>query len=485
MKKLAGAALLLGPLLLGCAGIGPIARNAPVSDAGAEVPAGCPPERLADGEVRLVFLGDSGYGTGSSEWGTPGQEAIAGRINNLSLAPDLVFLLGDNIYWKGSASLYKTRFDDVYQPLIRQCKVHVALGNHDLKGCRAGSAEETAGGCIEKLATALATDRAAQYLRQGIPEQEARERAERETRSETEGEPGVDILRARRANCLPADASAYQDRVPGDCHASAALKHAQFGFGATDEEGPLEERRQRYYSVPWPVPRRDAGGGASADPVARSLVNVLVLDSNTLRARGGLLEDAREDRLQLLWLRRELAWGTGGGAGARAPWKIVAMHHPLHTPRSCACRLFGRCMGGHTDEPALQEQFRSALAGADAPDLVIAAHNHIYARSHPLDASGAPLHEGQGGVRHFVSGGGGAPLYAIERPDRRFARALTMYHFLYLRLTESAAFFWAVDQDGRVRDSGCFERGSNVDRPLSRDFGYADPLPAGCKPPDQ
>jgi hypothetical protein len=480
--RTAGATLLLGALM-GCAGIGPIAGPAPPANLGAaEVPPGCPPERAADGEVRLVFLGDSGYGTGTSEWGTPGQEAIAGRINNLSLVPDLVFLLGDNIYWQGSERLYKTRFDDVYEPLIRQCKVHVALGNHDLKGCRAGAAEETAGSCLEKLEASLTADRAAQYLRQGMPEQEARERAEVETRAEAEGAPGAEILRARRANCLPANASAYQDRVAGACHAAAALKHAQFGFGATDEEGPLEERRQRYYSVPWPVPRRDGADAAPADPAASSLVNVLVLDSNTLRVHGGLLEDGREDRLQLLWLRRELARGAAGGA--RTPWKIVAMHHPLHTPRACACKLFGSCLGGHPDDPGLQEQLRTALAGADAPDLVIAAHNHIYARTHPLDESGAPVLEGQGAVRHFVSGGGGAPLYAIESPDRRFARALTMYHFLYLRLTESAAFYWAVDQDGGVRDAGCFERGSNVDRPLSRDFGYNDPLPAGCKPPE-
>ena len=38
---------------------------------------GCPPERAQDGEVRVVFLGDSGYGTGVSEWGAHGQEAVA------------------------------------------------------------------------------------------------------------------------------------------------------------------------------------------------------------------------------------------------------------------------------------------------------------------------------------------------------------------------------------------------------------------------
>jgi hypothetical protein len=89
---------------------------------------GCPPERAQDGEVRVVFLGDSGYGTGVSEWGAHGQEAIANQVNNLALKPDLVFFLGDNIYWQGSSDLYKTRFDDMYDPLIRECRAHVALG---------------------------------------------------------------------------------------------------------------------------------------------------------------------------------------------------------------------------------------------------------------------------------------------------------------------------------------------------------------------
>ena len=56
-------------LLLGAAG-------AP-QDAAKTVDRGCPPERAPDGEVRIVFLGDSGYGQGFAEWGAQGQDAIA------------------------------------------------------------------------------------------------------------------------------------------------------------------------------------------------------------------------------------------------------------------------------------------------------------------------------------------------------------------------------------------------------------------------
>jgi hypothetical protein len=66
----------------------------PDVDASKQVARGCPPERALNGEVRLVFLGDSGYGEGFSEWGTHGQDAIAQRLAQLTLPPDLVFFLG-------------------------------------------------------------------------------------------------------------------------------------------------------------------------------------------------------------------------------------------------------------------------------------------------------------------------------------------------------------------------------------------------------
>ena len=151
-----------------------------------------------------------------------------------------------------------------------------------------------------------------------------------------------------------------------------------------------------------------------------------------------------------------------------AHWKILGMHHPPHTPRACACKLFGKCVGGHGDELALDQQLNDAFEGLEPPDIVMSAHNHIYARSHPLDGDGKLREGGPGrGVRYFVTGGGGAPLYGIHGGDDRWASALTMYHFVYMRLTATSAFFWTIDESGQVRDSGCFEKGSNVDHPLA------------------
>jgi Calcineurin-like phosphoesterase len=463
------------------------------ADASKEVARGCPPERALNGEVRLVFLGDSGYGEGFSEWGTHGQDAIAQRLAQLTLPPDLVFFLGDNIYWRGNADLFKSRFDDVYDPLIRDCKVHVALGNHDIMGCRAVEPNERWESCLQELSASLVADRKARYMRQGIAEAEAARKAEADTAAESAGDLAAEAIRTRRGNCLPGDATAYEDpgaRKKSACFAKEALSHAQFGFGTVERGEPPAHQRQRYYSILWPLPRLTPAGKKAdpAVPEVRPLVDVMVLDSNTLDVGGSVLGPPqpgreREDQLQLLWLRNAMSQWVQAPDDKSRVWKIVAMHHPVFTPRSCACKIFGKCIGGHSDEPGLQKQLQKTLEDLEPPDLMLTAHNHIYARSHPLDAEGKPVTSGKGGVRYFVSGGGGGPVYAVRGADSRFAKALTSYHFIYFRLTATTAFYWAMDAGGRVKDSGCFEKGSSVDFALSPDFNYDDSLPSRCGAP--
>lgn len=447
---------------------------------------GCPPERARDGEVRLAFLGDSGYGTGVSEWGTHGQEAIAERLNTLDLKPDLVFFLGDNIYWLGNAELYKSRFDDMYDPLIRECRAHVALGNHDVKGCRAVEAYDKWESCFGELRSALMADLKARHLRQGMSEEEATERADAEAEAEMAGALEAEAIGSAKTNCLAGDASAYENESAGTCHAGDALAHAQFGFGSIDKGDPPKSERQRYYSILYPLPKTSPAGVPTkpAEPEERPLVDVMVLDTNTLHVEGSVLgksDQPREDRLQMLWLRSAMSqWVPTPGDNRQRVWKILGMHHPPRTPRGCACKAFGKCLGGHGDEKALDEQLKEAFEGLDPPDLVMGAHNHLYARSHPMDLDGNPVTEGPGAVRYFVTGGGGAPLYGIPKGDLRWARTASIYHFVYMRLTSTSAFFWTIDENGRVQDSGCFEKGSSVDLPLSPDFAYDDALPPRC-----
>jgi hypothetical protein len=447
---------------------------------------GGPPERAQDGEVRIVFLGDSGYGEGFSEWGAQGQDAIAARLASLAPEPDLVFFLGDNIYWRGSAELYKTRFDDVYEPIIRGCKAHVALGNHDVKGCRAVEESKSRESCLQDLRASMESDRKARYLRQGLTEDEAAAKAKVEVAAESAGELTQEAIR-QRGNCLPGDATAYVEQVAGrqSCNAAAALAHTQFGFGSVEKGNPPSPFRQRYYSILWPLPKVSPGKATEAAARPRPIVDVFVLDSNTLDVAGGLLAGGegrrREDQLQLLWLRSAMELPAPGET--HRIWKILAMHHAPRTPRACVCRILGKCLGGHGDQEGLDAQLDKALEDLDPPDLVFAAHNHIYARSLPLDRDGRAVTTGTGGVRYFVTGGGGGPLYSVKEKDARFPVSLNAYHFVYVRLTATSAFFWTIDAGGKVRDSGCFDKGSNVDRPLAPSFRYSDSLPPRCSVP--
>ena len=154
----------------------------------------------------------------------------------------------------------------------------------------------------------------------------------------------------------------------------AALSHAQFGFGSVEKGDPPAHLRQRYYSILWPLPKLTRAGEVAdpaAGPPTRPLVDVMVLDSNTLDVDGGMLGERdgrrREDELQLLWLRNAMSqWLPAPGETHRI-WKFVAMHHPPYTPRSCACRIFGKCLGGHGDETGLREQLEQDARGPGAP----------------------------------------------------------------------------------------------------------------------
>ncbi|HVR70917.1 MAG TPA: metallophosphoesterase [Vicinamibacteria bacterium] len=82
-------------------------------------------------QSRLVFMGDTGTGDAN-------QYAVRDQL--LRRPPQFVFLLGDNIYTKGRPRFFKSRYDDVYAPLMaRGVRFHAALGNHDVYECRAAA----------------------------------------------------------------------------------------------------------------------------------------------------------------------------------------------------------------------------------------------------------------------------------------------------------------------------------------------------------
>jgi hypothetical protein len=205
-------------------------------------------------------------------------------------------------------------------------------------------------------------------------------------------------------------------------------------------------------------------------------VRVLVADSNTLDVLGGLLAPPagngphRTDALQLLWMENQLRTAPEGA------WTFTVMHHPPFSPRGCVFRFLGQCVGGHDDESTLKAQLLQAWGpaandrdnGRYHPDFVFTAHNHFYARTRALDALGYPTTSAAGGVRYFVTGGGGAPLYRQQPLHARYAFGGSFHHFVYMRLQKDVAFFWAVDDGGHARDSGCLRRGETLDRCIAQ-----------------
>ena len=232
---------------------------------------------------------------------------------------------------------------------------------------------------------------------------------------------------------LPGDASAYEG-----CEVDQQLDPKnRFGY----RDG------RRYYRVPIDGSTRvaslqapDAPGGESS---GRTLIEVFVLDSNTLSTSQTLLRHD-SDRAQLDWLQASLQ-------KSGATWKIVTMHHPLHSPRASGW------FSGHDREKRLAEELEPILT-LHGVDVVFAGHNHFYARMVP-----------QRGIRYFVAGGAGrgvyryqsAEGYVIEEADRG-----KFHHFVHVRVTPDKFEYCTVDSEGRLRDGGWFRKGDSFDRPF-------------------
>ena len=409
------------------------------------------------GEIAIAFVGDAGYGPGgASEWGSHAQSEVAKRMEELCPRPDLVLFLGDNIYWHGSPTLFGPRFDTVYPRLLdaEGRRVHAALGNHDVEGCQI--VEPSAFPAGETCSQALV-----RLLREDVKQEAGAPAPALSPELVT-----PDVLTAAAGiparECLSASDAVYQQSPTETrkCFAGPALRHPAFGFGMRGDT------RLRYYTVDRTAPPGREGARTPG-------VRVLIADSNTLDVRGrptaarrisgAPTGEAPSDRLQALWIENQLRTAPAGA------WTLLAMHHPVFTPHGCVIKVFGRCVGGHGDQEGLRHQLWPESGRTPWPDLVLVAHNHLYARSLPLDAT-----------RHFVSGGGGAPLYRPSM-DARFATQGAFHHFVYLRLRADEAFFWTIDQHRNVRDAGCFRKGESQDRCITAGSYLSDELT--CGPP--
>ena len=132
---------------------------------------------------------------------------------------------------------------------------------------------------------------------------------------------------------------------------------------------------------------------------------------------------------QYEWLVRDLAT-------TRAPWKIAFLHHPpfsVHPTRAVS---------------ATREHW-SPLFRKYGVQLVFNGHDHQYARTHRIDASGNP--DARGTV-YIVAGGGGAPLYPVtDKPYSAVAKSV--HNFVVLDFAAGAVRGEAYDDRNEVIDS--------------------------------
>jgi hypothetical protein len=133
--------------------------------------------------------------------------------------------------------------------------------------------------------------------------------------------------------------------------------------------------------------------------------------------------------------------GLAGDFGAAQAWRIVFLHEPLYTA------------GRKRVEPGLRATFGPVVEAAGV-DLVLAGHQHFYERSEPSCEFDRAAR-----VSHVTTGGGSDASLDPVRAQPNFPRALSVPHFLRVRVSRDRLDVRAVGVDGRTLDRLRRERG--------------------------
>jgi hypothetical protein len=158
--------------------------------------------------------------------------------------------------------------------------------------------------------------------------------------------------------------------------------------------------------------------------------HVVVLNTNCGVVAGGCGTGSPQQR----WLRADLA-------AAHARCTVAMGHHPLFT-------------SGATHPPATETRPLVRTLVAAGAELLLTGHNHVYERFAPQDADGRA--DPARGIRAFVVGTGGGPLYPFGRPaPNSEVRDNRTYGVLRLTLVPDG-YRWAFlpAAGGRFTDAG-------------------------------
>ena len=250
------------------------------------------------------------------------------------------------------------------------------------------------------------------------------------------------------------------------------------GTGDMVDDGSAEEQWQQFFDIEHRLLRDNVyfpavgnhdrqGRGRTADSY-RAFVSVPDNGGDTERyyafsyaAARFLVLDSNEYSFalsdQTAWLERELIAARQDPAVRHV---FVVMHHP---PYSISVH------GGSRD---LRERW-TPLFEKYQVSAVFSGHDHVYERAE------------HNGIRYFVSGGGGAPLYP-RQPNaspvdveavKKFER---VFHFLRVTVTGSRVEVTGVRTDGTVIETTAWT--DSVATPVAAQRGAVTVPPAGAAP---
>jgi hypothetical protein len=123
------------------------------------------------------------------------------------------------------------------------------------------------------------------------------------------------------------------------------------------------------------------------------------------------------------------AWLDQALARSKAPWKIVAAHHPVYSS------------GRHGHQTSGLRRVLEPILVKHYADLYLAGHDHDYERFEPIR-----------GVNYIVSGGGGSYLYDFKTVEAHSLVRIKTIHFLLFSATANDLWMKAINRYGETVD---------------------------------
>ena len=126
-------------------------------------------------------------------------------------------------------------------------------------------------------------------------------------------------------------------------------------------------------------------------------------------------------------MEKELEYFEQDMKNTNKKWKILAIHEP------------GWTAGGHPNSKFVQKKIQPLCEKYNI-NLVLAGHNHFYARA------------SVNGVQHITTGGGGAPLYNFKVGQPNIVKTAKTLHYCKVEIENDRLSFIVVTPTGEVID---------------------------------